>query len=252
MSGISYDIECSVVVMVPVLSDDAGSKEILSEDAQAGSNSTDNSPLPASIARVSNLQLWKNDDQLGLFGVHTQGAELVNGNIGFPRYEQCVVQQVYERVRLLLLDCVQFGVWCRPWGGVYFYQWSVEETTSNDYNLENIIGITWPELLAHYHVHIYYLHVVIYVYTSLFIPLGIPVHTVPFILMATKAADANALVHASRSDYLDFIRCDDSLQSQSDVSITSTTSTTSMYTFFLFLPLGFRFVPMEALSDATI
>lgn len=25
-----------------------------------------------------------------------------------------------------------------------------------------------------------------------------------------------------------------------------------MYTFFLSLPLGFRFVPMEALSDATI
>lgn len=30
-------MECSVVVVVPVLSDDAGSKEILSEDAQAGS-----------------------------------------------------------------------------------------------------------------------------------------------------------------------------------------------------------------------
>ncbi|KAJ4495345.1 hypothetical protein C8R41DRAFT_289754 [Lentinula lateritia] len=46
--------------------------------------------------------------------------------------------------------------------------------------------------------------------------------------MVNKAADANTLVHASRA------------------------STTSMYTFFLSLPLGFRFVPMEALSDATI
>lgn len=28
--------------------------------------------------------------------------------------------------------------------------------TANDYNLENIIGITWPELVAHYHIYIYY------------------------------------------------------------------------------------------------